>query len=86
MTALRTTNQHSLLPTDDRHPLGELVLLCHIIFAEEYCGHFMALSFRYHSLTETQQMQLFIVGLGEPLFTYVPLQRPMALDDAIMFA
>jgi hypothetical protein len=39
----------------------------------KYCGRFMALSFRDHSLMETQQMQLFTVNLKEPIHIDVAL-------------
>jgi hypothetical protein len=47
--------------------------LCRTISMEEYCGRFMALSFRDHSLMETQQMQLFTVNLKEPIHIDVAL-------------
>jgi hypothetical protein len=46
----------------------------------------MALSCRDPSITEPQQIQLFITGLGDPLRTDVALQQPSTLDDAVIFA
>jgi hypothetical protein len=46
----------------------------------------MALSCRDPSITEEHQIQLFTSGLNKPLRTNVTLQRPVTLDEAIMFA
>jgi hypothetical protein len=67
-------------------PLGELTLLRRSGTVDEFCSKFMSLSYRGHTLTEPQQIQLFTTSLGEPLRTDVALQRPSSLDEAIMFA
>jgi hypothetical protein len=46
----------------------------------------MALSCRDPDITETQQVQLFIVGLGKPLRTDVVLPHPVSLNDAVLLA
>jgi hypothetical protein len=51
----------------------------------EFYKLFIMLSYRDTSLTEQQQIQLFITGLGDPLWTDVALQQPTTLDDAIIF-
>jgi hypothetical protein len=52
----------------------------------DYTTRFMELSCRDESLTEHQQIQLYIAGLGNPLRTDVQLQQPTKLDDAVIFA
>jgi hypothetical protein len=52
----------------------------------DYTACFMELSCRDESLTEHQQIQLYIAGLGDPLCTNVQLQQPTKLDDAVIFA
>lgn len=42
-------------------PLGELKLLQHEGLVEDYCSRFMSLSCRDPSLTEAQQVQLFVL-------------------------
>jgi hypothetical protein len=46
----------------------------------------MALSCYDAGITETHQVQLFMVGLGQPLRMDVALQKPAALDEAIKMA
>jgi hypothetical protein len=46
----------------------------------------MALSYRDPSITESQQIQLFITGLGDPLRLDVALQQPSSMDNAVIFA
>jgi hypothetical protein len=53
---------------------------------DEFGKRFIALSYRDTSLTEQQQIQLFITGLGDPQWTDMALQQPANLDDAIIFA
>jgi hypothetical protein len=53
---------------------------------DEFSKKFMALSCRDPSITEPQQIQLFITDLGDPLRTDATLQQPSTLDDAVIFA
>jgi hypothetical protein len=53
---------------------------------DEFSKCFIALSCHDTSLTEAQQIQLFITGLGDPLRTDITQQQPSSLDDAIIFA
>jgi hypothetical protein len=46
----------------------------------------MALSCRDPVITEAQQVQLFIIGLGKPLHTDVALRCLALLNDAVMLA
>ncbi|MEJ2003071.1 MAG: retropepsin-like aspartic protease [Maritimibacter sp.] len=66
--------------------IGELVMLWRSGTVDKFCKHFIALSCRDTSLTEPQQIQLFITGLGDPLRTDVALQQPASLDNAIISA
>jgi hypothetical protein len=67
-------------------PINALVMLGRFGFVDDYAKPFIALSCRDTSLTEPLQVQLFIIGLGDPLRTNVALQQPASLDDAIIFA
>jgi hypothetical protein len=53
---------------------------------DEFSKRFIALCSCDTSLTEAQQIQLFITGQGDPLHTGLTLQQPSSLDDAIIFA
>jgi hypothetical protein len=53
---------------------------------DEFAKRFMALSCRDSSITEPQQIQLFITGLSDPLRLDVALQQPSSMDDAVIFA
>jgi hypothetical protein len=66
--------------------IGELAQLRHIGSVDEYCNKFMSMSCRDTTLTEPQQMQLFITGLKNPLRTDVALMQPATLADVIVFA
>jgi hypothetical protein len=61
-------------------------MLRHSGTVDEFCKRFITLSYCDTSLTEQQQIQLFITDLGDPLRTDVALQQPASLDDAIIFA
>jgi hypothetical protein len=67
-------------------PIGELTMLRRTGSVNDYCNRFMALSYRDLTLTETQQVQLFITGLANPLRTDVALMQPRTLADAVVFA
>jgi hypothetical protein len=67
-------------------PLGALAMLRRSGSVDEFSKQFMALSCRDPSITEPQQIQLFITGLGDPLRTNVALQQPSTLDDTVIFA
>jgi hypothetical protein len=53
---------------------------------EDYARQFVALACCEVELSERQQVQLFIVGLVNPLRTDVAIQSPATLDDAIRYA
>jgi hypothetical protein len=67
-------------------PIGELALLRRQGTVDEFSKWFIALSCRDTMLTEPQQVQLFITGLGDPLRTDIVLQQPATLDDVAIFA
>jgi hypothetical protein len=67
-------------------PLGELAMLRRSGSVDEFARRFMALSCRDPSITEPQQIQLFITGLGDPLRLDVALQQPSSMDDVVIFA
>jgi hypothetical protein len=67
-------------------PIGELAMLRRSGTVDEFCKHFIALSYRDISLIEQQQIQLFITDLGNPLWMDVALQQPASFDNAIIFA
>jgi hypothetical protein len=66
--------------------IGELAMLQRTRIVDEFSKRFITLSCRDTSLTEAQQIQLFITSLGDPLRTDVALQQPSFLDDAVIFA
>jgi hypothetical protein len=49
------------------NPIGEVALLWHVGFVDDFAKRFMALSCRDLEIIEAQQIQLFIVGLGKSL-------------------
>jgi hypothetical protein len=55
-------------------PLGELAMLRRTGSVDEFAKRFMALSCRDPTITEQQQIQLFTIGLGDPLHLDVALQ------------
>jgi hypothetical protein len=67
-------------------PLIELAMLQRSGTVDNFSKRFISLSCHDVSLTEAQQIQLFITRLGDPLRTDVTLQQPSSLDDAIIFA
>ncbi|WVZ96354.1 hypothetical protein U9M48_042006 [Paspalum notatum var. saurae] len=66
--------------------LGALKLLQRTTSVEDYCEKFMSLACRDAELSESQQVQLFIAGLRNPLQLDVALQRPYTLNEAITLA
>jgi hypothetical protein len=67
-------------------PIGELAMLCRTGTVDEFSKHFIALSCRDMTLSEVQQLQLFITSLGDPLRTDVALQQLATLDGVVIFA
>jgi hypothetical protein len=67
-------------------PIGELAMLRRAGIIDEFSKSFIILSCRDTSITEAQQIQLFITSLGDPLRIDIALQQPLSLDDAIIFA
>jgi hypothetical protein len=67
-------------------PTSELAMLRCTGMVDAFSKRFIALSYRDMSLTDAQQIQLFITGLGDPLRTDVMLQQPSTLDDVMSFA
>lgn len=65
------------------NPLGELAQLWRTYTVEVYQKQFLALLCRTKSLLPTQQVQLFTVGLLNPLRTDVELQNPLNLQTAL---
>jgi hypothetical protein len=68
------------------HPLGELTTCRRTGAVTEYQDRFLELLARAGTLTENQQVQLFTVGLGEPLSLDVQLQNPQTLETAMSLA
>jgi hypothetical protein len=60
-------------------------MLCRSGSVDEFSKRFIALSCRDTTLSEPQQIQLFIMGLGDPLCTDVAQQQPASLDDVVIF-
>jgi hypothetical protein len=67
-------------------PIDDVTLVRCEGLVDDYCTRFMALSCRDPSITGDHKVQIFVVGLGEPLRTDVALQRPSTLDVAVMYA
>jgi hypothetical protein len=72
MQFVQLVNARFMPPLTDS-PLGALAMLCRSGSVDEFSKQFMALSCRAPSITEPQQIQLFITGLGDPLHTDVAL-------------
>jgi hypothetical protein len=66
--------------------LSELAMLHRSGSVDEFAKRFMTLSCRGPSITEPQQIQLFITRLGNPLRLDVVLRQPSSMDDAVIFA
>jgi hypothetical protein len=73
------------LPHTD-NPIGELAMLQHTEMMDNYSKRFITLSCHDTTLSEPQQIQLFITGFSDPLCMDVVLQQPSTLDDAVIFA
>jgi hypothetical protein len=70
--------------TDSR--IGKLAMLRRSGTVDEFWKCFITLSCCDISLTEQQQIQLFITGLGDLQWTNVALPQLATLDGAIIFA
>lgn len=68
------------------NPLGESAACHRTHTVAEYQDRFLALLTRVGRLTESQQIQLFIAGLQEPLSIDVQLQGPNSLEVAMSLA
>jgi hypothetical protein len=66
--------------------IDDLTLLQREGLVDDYCSQFMALSCHDSSIIEDHQVQIFVAGLGHPLRTDFALQRPLTLDEAVMYA
>jgi hypothetical protein len=61
-------------------------MLCREGTVDEFCNRFMALSCQDPSLTEAQQILLFIAELSLLLCTDVALHQLGTLDDVVKYA
>jgi hypothetical protein len=68
------------------NPLGELIACRRTGTVADYQERFLALLTRAGPLTESQQIQLFLAGLQEPLSIDVQLQGPQSLETAMSLA
>lgn len=68
------------------NPLGELAACRRTGTVADYQERFLALLTCAGPLTESQQMQLFVAGLQEPLSIDVQLQGPQSLEVAMSLA
>jgi hypothetical protein len=82
---MQLVNAHFGPPVTDS-PIGDLAMLRCTGTVDECSKCFVVLSYCYTSLTEAQQIELFIIGLGDPLHTDVALQQPSSQDNTIIFA
>jgi hypothetical protein len=82
---VQLVNTHFGLPLKD-NPIRELTILHCEGTVDEFYNRFMVLSCRDSSLTEAQQILLFIMGFGLPLPTDVILQQLGTLNDAVKYA
>ena len=68
------------------HPLGEVSTCRRNSEVTEYQDRFLGLLVRASTLSEFQQVQLFTVGLGEPLSIDVQMQNPQTPEVAMNLA
>jgi hypothetical protein len=66
-------------------PIGELTRLRRMGSVNAFSKRFITFACHDTSLSEHQQIQLFITGLGDPLRIDVALQQLVTLDDAVIF-
>jgi hypothetical protein len=81
---VKLVNARFRLPLTDS-PISELTMLCRSGSVDEFSKRFIALSCRDTTLSKPQQIQLFIMGLGDPLRMDVAQQQPASLDDVVIF-
>jgi hypothetical protein len=82
---VKLVNQRFGPPLRD-NVLGELIQLRRETTIADYQSRFLALVNRCTGLTEKQQIDIFTVGLRNPLKTDVELEQPATLDDAMALA
>jgi hypothetical protein len=63
--------------------LGELIQLCRDGTVVDYQSKFLSLLARCDGLTEKHQIDVFTVGLCNPLKTDVELEHPAMLEEAM---
>jgi cell division septation protein DedD len=68
------------------NPLGDLAACRRIGTVADYCEQFLSLLARAGKLSQSQQVQLFTVGLQPPLSIDVQIQAPQSLDVAMSLA
>jgi hypothetical protein len=73
-------------PPLQSNPLGELIQLQCDSSVADYQSAFLTLVARYDDLTEKQQINIFTVGLHNPLRTDIELEHPTMLEDAMALA
>jgi hypothetical protein len=73
-------------PPLTKSPIGKLALLRRDDTIEDYCNKFMAMSCQDLAISKDHQVQLFTAGLGHHLRTNVALQKPVTLDEVVMYA
>lgn len=67
-------------------PLGELAACRRTTTVDDYAERFLDLLTRTGYLSEDQQVQLFTVGLQEPMSLDVQMQHPTTLEEAMSLA
>jgi hypothetical protein len=78
--------QRALRPPTRRNPLGELASLRKTGTVDDYTEHFLAHVARAGPLNEQQQVNIYTVGLLEPLKMDVELQNPQDMEMAMSLA